>query len=472
MLATAEKDLKLCAIISDQLALALAIVLAIVIRICLPGLATISPGALLHPSNLLRYVALMALWYWCMQGTGNYKVGDDRHRRMTWSIIQGTMLFTVIVLAMAFFEWSLFSRAVVLLFVLTASLGTVALRKIIPPLLLRIVRRQGTIKVLLIGDGPVATHIASLLDQSYGHVVLHFEFLTPPGITPTGESDRDGLEALLKQHRPDEVILAREGRPAGTISELLSLCNDYRVPWHFVPTLDQLVFSNVRTHLMGGLPLIGQQSCAISGLDLAVKRAIDVMVASTLMAAVAPFFLAIWLAVKLTSDGPAIYIQNRVGHKGRTFDFYKFRTMYVSRDDKSHREYVAKWISNQAYAGAEKQTTFKITNDPRITPLGRLLRRYSLDELPQLLNVLKGDMSIVGPRPALAYEIEMYKEWHKERLEGMPGLTGLWQVAGRNQLSFDEMVKLDLQYLRNWSPSQDLKLILRTVPTVLLGTGH
>jgi exopolysaccharide biosynthesis polyprenyl glycosylphosphotransferase len=473
MLATAEKDLRLCNIISDQFALAVSIVLAILIRFYLPGLARMSPRALLHPGNLLRYLALMALWYWCMQGTGNYQVGDDRNRRMTWSAIQGTLLFTVIVLAMAFFQWSLFSRAAVVLFALTASMATVALRKIVPQLLMRMSRRQKAIKVLLIGEGPVASHISSLLDQSYGHTVIHLMSLTPPGITPTGQSDVDGLKSLLQQYSPDEVILAREGRPAGAISELLNLCNDCRIPWHFVPTLDQLVFSNVRTHLVGGLPLIGVPSCALSALDLAVKRLIDIVVAATIMICAAPLFATIWLAVRLTSPGSAMFVQKRVGHKGRAFDFYKFRTMYVRRDDKTHREYVAQWISNQAYSGADaRKTTFKIVNDPRITPVGRLLRRYSLDELPQLLNVLKGDMSLVGPRPALLYEIEMYKEWHKERLEGIPGLTGLWQVAGRNQLSFDEMVKLDLQYLRNWSPAQDLKLILKTVPAVLLGTGH
>ena len=165
-------------------------------------------------------------------------------------------------------------------------------------------------------------------------------------------------------------------------------------------------------------------------------------------------------------------MQRRIGQKGRIFDCYKFRTMYIGQHDSVHRDYAAKWISNLAYAHAENKETFKIVDDPRVTRVGRMLRRYSLDELPQLLNVLKGDMSLVGPRPALAYELEMYKDWHKERLQGIPGLTGLWQVAGRNQLSFDEMVKLDLEYLRNWSASQDLRLILKTVPSVLTGTGH
>ncbi len=472
MLATAEKDLRLCNIISDQLALAVSIVLAILIRFYIPGLARMSPRSLMHPGSLLRYVALMALWYWCMQGTGNYNVGDNRNRRMTWSAIRGTLLFTVIVLAMAFFQWSLFSRAAVLLFVLSASMGTIALRKIVPHLVMRTLRRQNAIKVLLVGDGPVASHIASLLGQSYGYTVTHLAALTPQDVTPTAQSDREGLESLLQQLRPDEVVLAREGRPAGSISDLLNLCNEYRVPWHFVPTLDQLVFSNVRTHVVGGLPLIGVPSCTLSGLDLAIKRVIDIVVASTIMVCTAPLFAAIWLAVRLTSPGPAFFVQRRIGQKGRTFDCYKFRTMYIGEHDSVHRDYAAKWISNLAYAHAENQKTFKIVDDPRVTRVGRMLRRYSLDELPQLLNVLKGDMSLVGPRPALAYELEMYKDWHKERLQGIPGLTGLWQVAGRNQLSFDEMVKLDLEYLRNWSASQDLRLILKTVPSVLTGTGH
>lgn len=472
MLATAEKDLRLCNIISDQLALAVSLVLAILIRFYLPGLARMSPRSLLHLGNLLRYLALMALWYWCMQGTGNYNIGDQRNRRMTWSAIRGTLLFTVIVLAMAFFEWSLFSRAAVLLFVLTASMGTIALRRVVPYLLMRILRRQNAIKVLLVGDGPAAAHIASLLDQSYGHAVIHLGALTPPGNTPTTQSDLAGLKELLEQYRPDEVMLAREGQSAESISDLLILCNEYRVPWHFVPTLDQLVFSNVRTHVVGGLPLIGVPSCTLSGLDLTIKRLIDIGVASTMMVCAAPLFAMILLAVRLTSPGPAFFIQRRVGQKGRIFDCYKFRTMYVGPDDLVHRDYAAKWIANQAYAEAETKKTFKIVDDPRVTRVGRVLRRYSLDELPQLWNVLKGDMSLVGPRPALAYELEMYKDWHKERLQGIPGLTGLWQVAGRNQLSFDEMVELDLEYLRNWSASQDLRLILKTVPSVLTGSGH
>lgn len=471
MLATAEKDLRLCNIASDQLALALSILLAISIRFHLPAFANTAPPALDSPSWLLRYFALMALWYWCMRGTGNYDLSINSNRRI-WSALEGTLLFTLIVLAVAFFQWSLFSRAAVLLFVTLASFVTIFLRHNIPHFLMKVFGRRTAIKILLIGDGSLASHVSRLLNAGYGYEITQYADLAPEGTIATLETDRLRLEELLNEVCPDEVILAGQGRPLDAISDLLNICNKHHVAWHFVPTLDQLVFSNARTHLLGGLPLIGLQSCTISGLDLAVKRLIDVAVAAVLIAFISPLLLAIYAIVKLTSSGPAIFVQKRVGHKGRVFDFYKFRTMYVSQDDKVHREYAAKWISNQAFVGGQKEKTFKITNDRRITPIGRLLRRYSLDELPQLLNVLKGDMSLVGPRPALLYEIDLYKEWHKERLEGLPGLTGLWQVAGRNQLSFDEMVKLDLEYLRNWSPSQDLKLILKTVPTVLLGTGH
>ena len=145
--------------------------------------------------------------------------------------------------------------------------------------------------------------------------------------------------------------------------------------------------------------------------------------------------------------------------------------MMIGQDQSAHQEYAKQWIANQPYAAGPEQNIYKILGDKRLTPIGAFLRKYSLDELPQIVNVLKGDMSLVGPRPALGYEVEMYQEWHKERLQGLPGLTGEWQVGGRYNLSFEEMVKLDLEYLRNWTPSRDFKVLLKTVPVVLQGTG-
>jgi lipopolysaccharide/colanic/teichoic acid biosynthesis glycosyltransferase len=154
----------------------------------------------------------------------------------------------------------------------------------------------------------------------------------------------------------------------------------------------------------------------------------------------------------------------------------KLRTMKTRAADNVHRQYVRRWIADGHGAAtngnaADGDEVFKLSNDPRITGVGRILRRFSLDEFPQLLNVVRGDMSLIGPRPALPYELELYQDWHLRRLEGMPGITGLWQVSGRNQVSFDEMVKLDVQYLEDWSLATDIRILFRTIPVLLRGEG-
>jgi lipopolysaccharide/colanic/teichoic acid biosynthesis glycosyltransferase len=205
------------------------------------------------------------------------------------------------------------------------------------------------------------------------------------------------------------------------------------------------------------------------------KRLIDVLLSSVGLMALSPLLLLIALLVKLTSEGPVLFRQERVGRFGVPFTFLKFRSMYVNNDPSIHREYVAKLISGNAeksQSGNASGTTYKIVNDPRITPLGRVLRKSSLDELPQLINVLKGDMSLVGPRPPLPYEFERYRMWHRRRVvEVKPGITGLWQVMGRSRTTFDEMVRLDLRYVRSWSLGLDFRILLETPRAVLSGEG-
>jgi lipopolysaccharide/colanic/teichoic acid biosynthesis glycosyltransferase len=181
------------------------------------------------------------------------------------------------------------------------------------------------------------------------------------------------------------------------------------------------------------------------------------------------------LAIKATSKGPALFKQQRVGQYGQSFQFLKFRSMYIDNDHSVHKEYVTKLIASEAdpepSSGNEK-AIYKLTNDSRITRVGKLLRRTSLDELPQLFNVLKGDMSLVGPRPAIQYELEAYQTWHRRRvLEVKPGLTGLWQVTGRSRVKFDDMVRLDLRYATSWSPWVDFKILMRTPLAVIKGAG-
>jgi lipopolysaccharide/colanic/teichoic acid biosynthesis glycosyltransferase len=207
----------------------------------------------------------------------------------------------------------------------------------------------------------------------------------------------------------------------------------------------------------------------------AVKRAMDIFGSSLAVIALAPVLALIALAIKLTSRGPVFFRQKRVGQHGECFTFLKFRSMYVNNDESEHKEYVQKLIAGSATpqgSGDAGPGVFKLTNDRRVTLVGRFLRRSSLDELPQFLNVLRGDMSLVGPRPAIPYEVEAYDIWHRRRvLEAKPGITGLWQVNGRSRVKFDDMVRLDLQYARNWTPWMDIQILLRTPGAVVLGEG-
>ena len=198
------------------------------------------------------------------------------------------------------------------------------------------------------------------------------------------------------------------------------------------------------------------------------KRVLDLVCTLILLVLLLPAFLVIALLVRLTSRGPVFFRQQRVGQGGRHFDFYKFRTMVDGSDSAPHREFYRNLVNGELGAN---RTMYKLTNDPRVTPVGRILRRLSLDELPQLFNVLRGDMSLVGPRPPIPYEVEMYRAREMMRLSVPPGLTGLWQVSGRGALAFERMIELDLEYIANWSLGLDLLILLRTPWAVVTGRG-
>jgi len=207
------------------------------------------------------------------------------------------------------------------------------------------------------------------------------------------------------------------------------------------------------------------------------KRVMDIIVSALLLAICIPVLLMIALAIKASSKGPVLFRQRRVGQYGKSFTFLKFRSMHVDNDSSIHREYVTQLIAGQAQCNPSNGNgdgggVYKLTNDARVTRLGEFLRRSSLDELPQLVNVLRGEMSLVGPRPPIPYELAAYQTWHRRRvLEVKPGITGLWQVNGRSRIKFDEMVRLDLRYAETWSPWLDIKILLRTPRAVFAGEG-
>ncbi|MBI3733362.1 MAG: sugar transferase [Chloroflexi bacterium] len=270
------------------------------------------------------------------------------------------------------------------------------------------------------------------------------------------------LHEVLDEDKPDEVIIALPGDQHERVLAMVDECEQHHARVKIIPDLFAMTLSRVALDELNGIPLIGVQEVTISGWNYAVKRALDMVLGLVAMVVALPIFVLAAIAIRLDSPGPVLLKQVRVGRGGKPFLCYKFRSMVERADDDQDK--LAEF--NEATG-----PLFKIKNDPRRTRVGRFLRRISLDELPQIINVLRGEMSLVGPRPPLPHEVERYEEWHKKRLEVSPGMSGLWQVSGRSLLTFDEMVMLDLYYIENWSLALDVKIMLRTVPSVLLAHG-
>jgi exopolysaccharide biosynthesis polyprenyl glycosylphosphotransferase len=271
-----------------------------------------------------------------------------------------------------------------------------------------------------------------------------------------------GLSRILSEERPDEVIVTLSADRHLQILRILNECEKHQTRVKVVPDLYEMTLNRVAVDDINGIPLIGVREVTIRGWNFAVKRAIDIGLCLVTAVVLSPLFVLVAIAIKLDSPGPIFFKQIRIGRVGRPFMCFKFRSM---------REGAEKEREQLAELNEASGPLFKIKNDPRRTRMGRFFRRTSLDEFPQIINVLRGEMSLVGPRPPLPSEAAQYEEWHKKRLEVAPGMSGLWQVSGRSLLTFDEMVMLDLFYIENWSLSLDLKIMLRTVPSVLLANG-
>lgn len=273
------------------------------------------------------------------------------------------------------------------------------------------------------------------------------------------------------------IVSAMLGRVGAILQDNLSIeqFSQINISFHFFPDPWDQDITNRPSNptLYPDLP----RNDKLSRLFTITKRVMDVGGSLLLLLLTAPLLLAVALAVRLSSKGAILYRQQRVGQYGKPFTFLKFRSMYEDSDPAVHRRYVLELIAGRAERHASGQNTapsgfFKLTQDKRITRVGAFLRRTSLDEMPQLFNVLKGEMSLVGPRPAIPYEVAAYQTWHRRRLlEVKPGITGLWQVNGRSRIAFDEMVRLDLRYAREWSPWLDLRILLRTPRAVIAGEG-
>jgi exopolysaccharide biosynthesis polyprenyl glycosylphosphotransferase len=330
-------------------------------------------------------------------------------------------------------------------------------------------RGVGVSRVIIVGVGEVGrTVMRTIVAQpELGYRIVGFVDDNPEkGQTDIGRFKALGalrnLPSLIEEEAVDEVIITLPWMYHRKIMSVVRECERRKVSARIVPDLFQMSLSQVDVDDLGGVPLIGVREVGFGQWAQLIKRGMDIAVAVVGFTLGAPLLALIALAIRLDSPGPIIFHQTRVGVAGKLFKIYKFRSM---------REGAEEELERLLELNEAQGCLFKIRDDPRMTRVGRFLRRISLDELPQLWNVLRGEMSLVGPRPPTPDEVANYQEWHKRRLDGRPGMTGLWQVSGRSLLSFDETVLLDVYYIENWSLWLDLKILLRTVPAVLLGNG-
>ena len=360
-------------------------------------------------------------------------------------------------------------RSIVLI---TLGLVTVALslRRMIYRVLLyrRFERGIGTRNVLVVGTGPEAHALRHHL-ESIRHLGYTFKgFIDLPGsnsrFTATSGDVVGNLETLFEHARQqfvDEIFFTTPCE-RGIVQNVLEQARLHGVDLRVVPDMyDGLAWSSPIEYI-GQFPTIPLHRGHVPEVGLLLKRGLDVLFSTMVLVVFSPLLFAIAIAIKLDSRGPVLYYSERIGKKGRVFRCTKFRTMV--RDAETRR-------ADVMHMNERDGVLFKISNDPRVTKLGHFLRKYSLDELPQFLNVIRGDMSVVGPRPPLASEVREYKLSHLRRLDVMPGVTGLWQVQGRQDPSFDSYMSLDVTYIENWSIWLDLKIIVRTIGVVFSGTG-
>jgi exopolysaccharide biosynthesis polyprenyl glycosylphosphotransferase len=272
----------------------------------------------------------------------------------------------------------------------------------------------------------------------------------------------DDLRDVICESGAECVFVAASALTPGEMAGIANAVRREGVEVRITASLPEVLSSRLTVQSFGRVMALSLKPVRLTGSQVIAKRAFDLAVSSVALGLLFPFFLVMALAVRFSSPGPVLYRQRRIGHRGRPFTMLKFRTMEEGADAQVEELRISHGVVD---------VMFKLPNDPRVTPVGRVLRRFSLDELPQLFNVLRGDMSLVGPRPPLPEEVAMYEDWQFDRLEVRTGITGLWQVSGRSDLSFDECVRLDLFYIENWSLAYDLYIIAKTVPVLFSRRG-
>jgi exopolysaccharide biosynthesis polyprenyl glycosylphosphotransferase len=421
---------------------------------------------------------LVVVWIVVARTVGLYRNGRRREVR---SIVRASCAAWLTMVAISFFLHLAPSRlAVAIGLALTIGLVMTARMLVRRSIKFFYSRPQFAVPLVIVGANSFGVYLRDRIKDE----LTQYEFLgfvdessgIPAFNGSNGHSaqvigDLDRIASLSASHSNLEAMIVLPERDHEQVERIIELCERHRVRWRVMPRVAQSMVLTVE--MVGAIPLIGPPGSNIEGLNCIVKRGFDIAVATLMILAVSPILVIAAVAIRLVDGGPLLFRQVRVGIHGKPFELLKFRTMRSQCSDTIHREYVKGWIQRDATSESEANGTevYKIGSDARVTPIGRWLRRFSIDELPQLLNVLYGNMSLIGPRPAMPYELELYQEWHRHRLDAPPGITGLWQVSGRNRLSFEQMVQLDIEYIEDWSLVGDMGILLRTLPAMLHGSG-
>lgn len=323
--------------------------------------------------------------------------------------------------------------------------------------------------VLIVGANHTAMAIADsiLHHRFWGFKILGFVLNGEPPLQPRPFGFPilgriEDIPRIVEDHPVDDVIFAVSRRDLDRLEDLFLALQEQGIGTRFAIDLFPHTRATARLEELDGMPMLTFSTTPMSHLQLMLKRLVDMTVSTTILLLSFPLVLLIALAIKATSGGSVLFRQTRCGLSGRLFTLYKFRTMVENAEQR-------RW--ELEHLNEMNGPVFKLRRDPRVTGVGRILRRFSLDELPQLWNVLRGDMSLVGPRPPIPEEVARYERWQRRRLSMKPGLTCLWQISGRNQVDFDRWMELDLEYIDSWTPLLDFKILLKTIPVVLTGRG-
>ena len=453
-----------CLVVLDIAGLALGIYLALVLREAIRGEGEILWGLLWREgaAQWLEFVAPIAVLVFAQAGL--YR---RRELRPGWGrILASLIVVALIVLAFGLgtdydFTTSGLIPTAVVMCAITVGLFRAAYESVS----LEVMRAAGIRRrVVLVGESESLDRLRSALGASSGG--LAYEFVGAVATERVAGHRRLGspeeLDAVLEQVRPDEVILSEGDFDERTVLGVVEQAHRQGIRVRLAPDTTELLVQRGEYVPGQGMPLFELRPPVLTGWDWAVKRAFDLGVSAIVVVVFLPLWLLIALAIKLDSRGPVFFVDRRVGVGEREFGMLKFRTMVAD---------AAALQPSLEEANEAEGALFKIRDDPRVTRVGRVLRRLSLDEMPQLLNVLRGEMSLVGPRPLPLRDHALLEDWHHARYAVLPGMTGLWQISGRSGLTFDDLVRLDFTYLENWSIWLDVTILARTIPAVIKGRG-